>query len=138
MGVRRGERAQHCRVFGQPGAWAVGRPWGRREEAERGPTTPGDPPPAAPPPTHLHLLKHHAALLVEHAVHAAHGLLRALDLHQVDWLQQPRLGGQLSSVHGAAGGGDDLAAAAVDGVGVEHHVAHLRGAGVECGVSREQ
>ena len=99
-------------------------------------TRPPLPPPSRPAPLTrpLLLLKHHAALLVKHRVDAAHGLLRALDLHQVHRLQQAGLGGELGSVHGAARGGDDLTPPAVDGVGVQHHIADLGGGGEgECG-----
>jgi hypothetical protein len=55
----------------------------------------------------------------------AHPLGR-LDLDQVDGLAQARLGRELRGVHGAARGGDDLPAAAVDGVGVHDHVVDLK------------
>ena len=75
------------------------------------------------------LLDDGAALAVEARVDAAHGVLRTLDLHEEDRLLQARLRDEHRGEEDAAGRGDDLAAAAVDGVRVEHHVvdvdAHL-------------
>jgi hypothetical protein len=58
----------------------------------------------------------------EDAVDAAHGRVLGLDLDQVDGLHEPGLGRQLGRVEHATGRRDDLAASAVDGVGVEGHV----------------
>ena len=49
-------------------------------------------------------------------------MLTNLDLHEVDWLHEPRLGRQHGGVEDSPRRGDDLAAAAVDGVGVQSHV----------------
>ena len=68
------------------------------------------------------LLDDGAALAVEARVDAAHGVLRTLDLHKEDRLLQARLRDEHGGEEDAARRGDDLAAAAVDGVRVQHHV----------------
>jgi hypothetical protein len=45
-----------------------------------------------------------------------------LDLAEVDGLQQARLGGEGRGVEDPTSGGDDLTAAAVDGISVQRHV----------------
>ena len=54
-------------------------------------------------------------------------LLGRLDLDQVHGLAQARRRSQRGRVQRAPAGRDDLPAAAVDGVRVHHHVAHLAG-----------
>ena len=49
-----------------------------------------------------------------------------LDLHLVDGLHEPGLGGEHAGVEDTSGGGDDLAAAAVDGVSGERHVVQVK------------
>merc|ERR1719198_1885125 len=68
------------------------------------------------------LLDDGATLAVERRVHAAHGVLGTLDLDEEDRLLQARLGGQAGREEDAARRRDDLAAAAVDRVGVQRHV----------------
>ena len=55
-----------------------------------------------------------------------------LNFDQVDWLHEPRLRGQLASVKGSPGGGDDLSTTPMDSVSVqgdimnvETNVAHI-------------
>ena len=55
-------------------------------------------------------------------------LLRGLDLDQVDGLAEAGLRCELAGVQHPPAGGDDLAASAVDGVSVHHHIAHLHAA----------
>ena len=55
-----------------------------------------------------------SSLSVENWVDVSHGVFWALDLDGVD-----RLGGEDGGVEDAAGGGDDLATSAVNGVGVQ-------------------
>src|SRR5690606_22366413 len=69
-----------------------------------------------------------AAAAVEHAVDAAHGLLGALDLDEVDGLEEGRVGGEDRRVDDAAGSRDDLATAAVDGIGVEGDIVDVEAA----------
>ena len=92
----------------------------------------------------LGLLEHVATATVEDAVDAADGVLGTLkkekqrliqaiqhqkmieishlDLDQVDGLHEPGRGGERARVEAPPGGGDDLSAAPVDGVGVQGHV----------------
>ena len=48
--------------------------------------------------------------------------LSHLDLNKVDWLHEPRCSGECARVQAPPGGGDDLSASPVDGVGVQGHV----------------
>lgn len=57
------------------------------------------------------------------------GLASHLDLHQVDGLHESGLGRELAGVQNPAGRGDDLAAAAVDGVRVEGDVVDVEADG---------
>ena len=66
-----------------------------------------------------------ATLLVEHTVDASQGLLGGLDLNQVDWFTQARACSDLGSVNGSPAGGDDLSTTSVNGICVQHHIAHL-------------
>mmetsp|Transcript_7513 Transcript_7513/g.20518 ORF Transcript_7513/g.20518 Transcript_7513/m.20518 type:complete len:915 (-) Transcript_7513:51-2795(-) len=70
----------------------------------------------------LRLLHHGAAAAVEAVVHTPDSGLRALNLNHEHGLLEAGLCSEHGRVEGAAGGGDDLTAAAVDGIGVEHDV----------------
>ena len=73
----------------------------------------------------LHLLEHMASLLVQNAIDTAKGILRGLDLHQVDWLQQPWLRGELRSIDDPPRCRNDLATAPVNSISVENHITYL-------------
>eukprot|EP01137_Pigoraptor_chileana_P031526 Opistho-2@19439 len=68
------------------------------------------------------LAEHVATPAVEHSVNATNGSLGALDLHEVNGLEDLGVGSEHRRVNHTAGRGDDLAASAVNGVGVESHV----------------
>ena len=60
-----------------------------------------------------------ATTLVEHGVDAADGVLRALDLDEVDGLLESRVGEQAGSVADTTASRDDLSSTTVDGIGVK-------------------
>ena len=49
-----------------------------------------------------------------------------LDLHQVDWLHESVLGGELAGQQDSAGGGNDLATTTVDGICVQRHIMDVK------------
>ena len=60
-----------------------------------------------------------ATTLVETRVDTTNGVLRALDLDEVDGLLERGLGEQARGVADTAGGGDDLSSTTVNGIGVK-------------------
>jgi len=59
---------------------------------------------------------------IESGVNTTHGTLRALDLYQVDGLQEAGLSSQHGGIETLPGGRDDLTSTSVDGVSVEDHI----------------
>jgi len=64
-------------------------------------------------------------LLVEYTVDTTKGILRRLDLHQVDGLTEAGAGCDLGSIDGSSASGDDLSASSVDGICVKYHITYL-------------
>lgn len=59
---------------------------------------------------------------VEDSVDTTHGVLGALDVDEVDGLEETGLSGHLASVEATTHGGDELTTSAVDSVGVEGNI----------------
>ena len=58
----------------------------------------------------------------EHTVDTTHGLLGHLDLDEVDWLEDGRLGQEHGGVEDTTGSWDDLATATMDSISVESDI----------------
>jgi hypothetical protein len=63
--------------------------------------------------------------LVEYSVDTADGVLWALNLDLVDGLLESWLSGELARVDDSPGGGDDLSASSMDGVGVKGDIVDI-------------
>lgn len=66
-----------------------------------------------------------SSLSVEDGVDAAHGVFWALDLDEVDGLEESWLGGHDAGVEASSRGGDELSASSMDGIGVEGDVVEV-------------
>lgn len=72
--------------------------------------------------SHRGLVKDMAPLPVQDSIDATSHLFQTLDLHKVDRLYDPGLGGQPPSIKLAPGSGDDLATPVVDSVHMQGHI----------------
>lgn len=72
--------------------------------------------------SHLRLVKDMTLLPVQDLVDATSHLFQTLNLHKVDRLNKPGLGGQPPIIKAALGSGDDLAAPTVDGICMQGHI----------------
>jgi len=70
----------------------------------------------------LRFREHVTTSLGQTTVNTSNSSLRTLDLTQVNWLQETRVGPQNRGVADATSGGDDLTTSSVDGVSVQSNV----------------
>ena len=66
-----------------------------------------------------------SSLSVEDGVDTTHGVFWALDLDEVDGLEESWLGGHDAGVEASSRGGDELSASSMDGIGVEGDVVEV-------------